>query len=67
MSMTAVIHMVGGGVVELTLDAVDLADVADRLRVERSLIGRLSDPQAGSLMGSEVLVPANRVQMIRWS
>ena len=60
------IHMVGGGVVELALEAADLSEVGDGLRRERALLGRLCGEEAEALVGSEVLIPSSRIQMLRW-
>lgn len=65
--MRASIHLIGGGVLELQLEAEDLREAADGLRRDRALMGRICADDAGELTGCEVLVPANRVHMVCWS
>ena len=55
-----------GGLVELQLDASDLTEVVERLRRDRALVGRLCAEDAEDIVGCEVLVPANRIQVVRW-
>jgi hypothetical protein len=57
------ISLLGGGWVQMRLDAHDLHDVSEQLRRERSLIGELLDPEADG-DASRVLIPAQRVVMV---
>ena len=63
----ATVYLLGGGAIEIVLDAPDLADVAERLRRDRTLTGPLCATDAEDARGSEVLIAASRVQMVRWS
>lgn len=65
--MSAAIHLIGGGVLELQLEAADPREAAEGLRRDRALMGRICADQAGEFAGCEVLVPANRVHMVCWS
>jgi hypothetical protein len=63
------VNLLGGGFVRMSLDANTLEDVAELLRRERALIGRseVAD-SAGGVIGDcfgRILIPAQRVQMIR--
>ncbi len=58
------VNIVGGGYVHVQLDAVDLRDVAEQLRRERGLIGRIvATDHASSLVG-QVLIPASRIALV---
>ena len=62
-----VVHLVGGSVLKLEIEADGPRKAVQRLLRERVLIGCLCADDAGELIGSEVLVPASRVHMVRWS
>jgi hypothetical protein len=63
------VNLLGGGFVRMSLDANTLEDVAELLRRERALIGRSEVTDcAGGVIGDcsgRILIPAQRVQMIR--
>lgn len=63
------INLMGGGFVRLSVDADSLEDVAELLRRERALIGRsdVSEFGVGATgdCSGRILIPAQRIQMIR--
>ena len=62
--MTFEINMVGGGWIQVRLDASDLDEVADQLRRERGLIGRLISINGDDTVGRRALIPAQRIALI---
>lgn len=62
--MTVDVFIVGGGKARLELDASDLHDVAEQLRRERSLVGRLISMDGDEAVVGRVLVPCQRVVLI---
>lgn len=67
--MDVEINMTGGGFFRIALDVASLEEVADVLRRERALIGQAEpDGYAAYSMGDctgRVLIPAQRIQMVR--
>jgi hypothetical protein len=59
--MKAVVHLVGGGAVELLHAADHLADLIVQIRTERVLVGRLRDEDGQS---HAAIVPSNRIQLV---
>ena len=57
------INLLGGGWVQMRLEASDLHEVSEQLRRERNLIGELVTSDADGVLG-RVLIPAQRVVMI---
>lgn len=57
------VFMVGGGRSRLEIEAYDLNDISERLRRERSLVGRLLALNEEEAEG-RVLLPAHRVALI---
>ena len=58
--MTMLVHLVGGGAIEMVVDSGSLADIGEQLRLQRGIHGRaMSDDR-----WTEVFVPAHRVQLI---
>ena len=58
------INMVGGGWVQIQIEADSLSEVSDWLRRDRSLIGQLIPSGAEGLAAGEVLIPAHRIAMV---
>lgn len=61
--LTIDVFMVGGGRSRLEVEAYDLSDLSERLRRERSLVGRLLTLNEEEAEG-HVLLPSHRVALI---
>lgn len=58
------VRLVGGDQAEVKLPAVDLAEVCANLLRERALVGQIQHEADGDVAFSDVLIPANRIQMV---
>ena len=58
------VNIVGGGYVRVQLEAVDLREVAEQLRRERGLIGRIVPTDDASSLVGQVLIPASRIALV---
>lgn len=57
------LNLIGGGWLQVRLDADDLHEVSEQLRRERSLIGQLITIDS-DCPGSRVLIPVQRIAMV---
>ena len=61
---TISLQLVGGGLVEMSVKAADLEKVAELLRRERGVIGRIVSLNGDDAITGRVLVPAYRVALV---
>lgn len=61
--MEVTIHLVGGGQITVLLDAQSLHDLAEHIRRERAIVGRLVPGCSDDQGCNEVLIPANRIKI----
>lgn len=61
---TFTVRLVGGDQADVKLPAVDLAEVCANLLRERALVGQMQYEADGEVVLSDVLIPANRIQMV---